>query len=253
MKVVIIEDELPAVERLKKLLYEYDAQIEVAAILDTVSSSVYYFKNNPQPDLIFLDIELGDGKSFDIFTQVDISSYIIFITAFNEYAIRAFKYNSIDYLLKPIKNEDLQFALNKYEAQASSPRPAIDLTPLLNQLQVRTIKEYKSRFLVKRGSRFQSVEAKDIAHIYTRNKVHFIKTKEGVEYIIDTNLDDLEQQLSPHLFYRANRQFIIQFSTITEVVAWFNGKLKISVKPEAFEDIIVSRLKATEFKEWLDK
>lgn len=253
MHVVIIEDEALAVDRLAKLLYEYNTQVEIKAVLDTVEASVEYFKNNPSPQLIFLDIELGDGKSFEIFTQVQVKSYIIFVTAFNEYAIQAFKYNSIDYLLKPLRKEDLEFALRKYEAQTSATSPPIDLTSLIQQLQPKQTMEYKSRFLVKRGSRFSSVEAKDVAHIYTRDRVHFIKTKEGTDYIIDNNLDELEAQLSPEMFFRANRQFILNYSTITDVISWFDNKLKIVLKPASYEEIIVSRLKASEFKRWLNK
>src|SRR4051794_37154174 len=152
MDVVIIEDEPLAVERVVKLLGEYDSQIEIKAVLDTVEAAVIYFEAHQSPELIFLDIELGDGKSFDIFTQVAVKSFIIFITAFNDYAIQAFKYNSIDYLLKPVKKEDLYFALDKYKVQASVQRQVVDLTALINQLQPKQAKEYKSRFLVKRGN-----------------------------------------------------------------------------------------------------
>lgn len=253
MEVVIIEDEAWAVDRLANLLHEYDPHTEIKAVLDTVQGAVAYFQSHPSPPLIFLDIELGDGKSFDIFSQAEINSYIIFVTAFDEYALQAFKYNSIDYLLKPVKKEDLHFAVDKYKAQNTRRLSSADLGQLVKQLQPGRSKEYKTRFLVKRGSHFSSVETKDVAHVYTAGRVHFIKTKEGKDYLIEYNLDELEDQLPPEMFFRANRQFILNYSTIVDVISWFDGKLKVVVKPASNEEIIVSRLKAGEFKNWLNR
>jgi two-component system, LytTR family, response regulator len=252
MTVVIIEDEALAAERLSRFVKEYDASIEIKAHLDTVKSAVAYFEANGSPDLVLLDIELGDGKSFDIFKEVEVTSHIIFVTAFNEYAIQAFKYNSVDYLLKPLVKEELFFALNKYKAQTSALQP-VDLTALIDQLQPKTEKDYKTRFLVKKGSRFFSIETKNVAHVYTKERVHYIKTFDGADYIIESNLDVLEQQLSPDDFFRVNRQFIVNYTSVKEVITWFDGKLKLIIHPASYEEIIISRLKAGDFKNWLNK
>lgn len=252
MTVVIIEDEALAAERLTRFVKEYDASIEIKAYLDTVKGAVAYFEENGSPDLVLLDIELGDGKSFEIFSEVEVTSHIIFITAFNDYAIQAFKYNSIDYLLKPLVKEELSFALDKYKARQNALMP-VDLTALLEQLQPRAHKEYKTRFLVKKGSRFFSIEAKNVAHLYTRERVHYIKTFDGADYIIENNLDELEQQLSPETFFRVNRQFIVNYASFKEVITWFDGKLKLIIHPESYEEIVISRLKAGSFKEWLSR
>jgi two-component system LytT family response regulator len=252
MTVVIIEDETLAAERLTRFVKEYDAGIEIKAYLDTVKGAVKYFEENGSPNLVLLDIELGDGKSFEIFKEVEVTSHIIFITAFNEYAIQAFKYNSIDYLLKPLVKEELFFALDKYKAQQNAIKP-VDLTALIEQLQPKKDKEYKTRFLVKKGSRYFSIEAKDVAHVYTRERVHYIKTFDGADYIIENNLDELEQQLPPETFFRVNRQFIVNYKSFKEVITWFDGKLKLIIHPGSYEEIIISRLKAGDFKNWLNK
>jgi len=252
MTVVIIEDETLAAERLTRFIKEYDAGIEIKAYLDTVKGAVKYFEENGSPDLLLLDIELGDGKSFEIFKEVEVTSHIIFVTAFNEYAIQAFKYNSVDYLLKPLVKEELYFALDKYKSQANAIKP-VDLTALIEQLQPKAEKEYKTRFLVKKGSRYFSIEAKNVAHVYTRERVHYLKTFDGADYIIENNLDVLEQQLSPETFFRVNRQFIVNYASVKEVITWFDGKLKLIIKPDPFEEIIISRLKAGDFKNWLNK
>ncbi|OQP46881.1 hypothetical protein A4H97_04995 [Niastella yeongjuensis] len=250
MTVVIIEDEDLAAERLTRFVKEYDASIEIKAYLDTVKGAVKYFEENGSPDLVLLDIELGDGKSFEIFREVEVSGNIIFVTAFNEYAIQAFKYNSIDYLLKPLVKEELYFALDKFKAHQNAKKP-IDLTALIEQLQPQTDKEYKTRFLVKKGSRYFSIEAKNVAHVYTRERVHYLKTFDSADYIIENNLDELEQQLSPDTFFRVNRQFIVNYTSVKEVITWFDGKLKLIIHPESYEEIIISRLKAGDFKGWL--
>jgi DNA-binding LytR/AlgR family response regulator len=251
MTVVIIEDETLAAERLTRFVKEYDAGIEIKAYLDTIKGAVAWFEENGSPDLVLLDIELGDGKSFDIFKEVEVKSHIIFVTAFNEYAIQAFKYNSIDYLLKPLVKEELFFALDKYKAHTSSIKP-VDLTALIEQLQPKTEKDFKTRFLVKKGSRFFSIEAKNVAHVYTRERVHYIKTFDGADYIIENNLDVLEQQLPPDTFFRVNRQFIVNYTSVKEVITWFDGKLKLIINPASYEEIIISRLKAGDFKDWLN-
>jgi len=251
MNVLIIEDEQPAAQWLVKLLNELDPSLKIESVLDTVAKSIEYLEANSHPPLIFLDIHLGDGQSFEIFKKVAVKSHIIFITAFEEYALQAFKLNSIDYLLKPLKKSELEFALTKFKEQKIT-KPHIDFGEILNFIEKKE-KRYKSRFLVKKGTRYLSINVKDVAYCYTKSRVHYIKTHDGSDYIIESNLDELEQQLDPADFFRASRQVIVRFDAIDNAFAWFDGKVKITVKPNGFEDIMISRLKAADFKTWLDR
>ncbi len=250
MKALIIEDEMPASDRLLRMLKEVDYPIEVVEQLDTIERSITYLKNNEQPDLIFLDIELGDGQSFDIFKRIPVKSYIIFITAFDEFTLKAFKLNSIDYLLKPLKKNELEFALEKFSNQHTVGQQPVDFLPLVEGLKVKE-PAYKNRILVKKGTRLLSVKVESIAFFYTRNRVHWLKTIDDTDYIIENNLDELESQLDPEKFHRVNRQFIINYDSIDKVNLWFDGKIKLIVKPSSPEEIIISRLRANEFKKWL--
>lgn len=249
---VIIEDELLAAERLQKLIKQLDSNIQIVCKIDSIRDAIEYFKNNIHPDLIFMDIELGDGKTLEIFNSVKILSYVIFVTAHDEYALQAFKFNSIDYILKPIKREELSKALEKFIGQFSISK-AINSNSIYDQLPQNSIKSYKSRFLAKRGSRYFSIETVDVAYIYTKERMVFLKTTNNIDYLIDNKLDDLELELDPTNFYRANRQYILSYKSIGEVIVWFDGKLKLFLKPKTEEEIIVSRLKSTDFKEWLSK
>lgn len=248
MTAVIIEDEQFAVERLMQMLS--NEEIEIVNVFDTVDSAVNYLKFNSQPDLIFMDIELGDGKSFDIFSKVEVYSHIIFITAFDKYAIKAFKFNSIDYLLKPLRREELEHALAKFRSKYFKKTVPTDYQALIEQLG--SNRKYKNRILIKLGDRLSSINTSDIAYVYTKDKIKFVKTFNNKDHIIDLNIDELEEQLNPDEFYRVNRQFLINFKSIEKIFSWFDGKLKVLVSPNAYEDIIVSRLKANEFKKWLD-
>lgn len=250
MKALIIEDENLAAARLKKMLHNIDKDMEIVAILDTVENSVAWLKANEQPDLILLDIHLGDGKSFEIFQQVAVNSYIIFITAYDEYAIKAFKYNSIDYLLKPLKIKDFEFAYAKFRNQVSTQAQRPNISTIITEMNRKT---FKSRFLVRQATMLISVKTDEVAYAYTKERLHFIKTISGLDYAIDNNLDELEEQLDPEEYFRVNRQFIVRYSSIDKVYAWFDNKIKLLVKPAAYEDIVISRLRAPEFKKWLDK
>ena len=253
MKVLIIEDEKLAAQRLAKMLEESTEKVDIQGILHTVEASVEYLKNSPEPDLIFLDIQLGDGKSFDIFKKVQVNSRIIFTTAFDEYALKAFRYNSVDYLLKPLKKKDLEAALAKYFAQM--PPKSDTTSEVFRMLQSirREGRPYKNRFLVKKGSRLLSIGAEEVSFIYTKDRINHIKTQSGDDYMIDENLEELEAGLDPEKFYRANRQFIVNYAAVKQAVVWFDGKLKLVVNPAPHEEVIVSRLKASEFKRWMGK
>jgi two-component system response regulator LytT len=257
MNVLIIEDEKIAAQRLIDMLEDAGQDIKVLDVLDSVESSLQFFETNVQKvDLIFMDIELGDGQSFDIFKDIKIDAPVVFITAYQEHALRAFKLNSVDYLLKPLKKDDLQNALSKYEKYHSAThvdmnsKVAAVLEELMQGGQSSTAKG-KTRFLAKNGTRLTSIPADQVAYFYTKDKFQYIKTKTNEDFIIDKRLDEIEADLDKKDFFRANRQFIVSYDSIEKVYAWFSGKLKVQVIPAAYEEIIVSRLRATDFKKWL--
>jgi DNA-binding LytR/AlgR family response regulator len=252
MKVLIIEDEKFAVQRLSSFLQQSEKQIDILATTDTVEASVNFLNTAPELDLIFMDIALGDGKSFEIFEKTAVQCPVIFITAFDEYAIQAFKHNSIDYLLKPLKKEELEYALNKFRTQHVQRKEQFDFTTLLAQFREKR-DGYRTRFMVKKGTRLFSINAEEIAFFYTKERLQYLKTFEKEDYIIENNLDELEEQLDPAHFFRVNRQFIISHPAIDKMHLWFDGKIKLSVTPAAYEDIIISRLRANDFKKWLGK
>ncbi len=253
MKVLIIEDEVIAVQRLSEMLREMDREIEVVHVADSVDAAVSYLTDAAAPDLIFMDIELGDGQSFDIFSQVEIESPVIFITAYQEHALKAFKQNSIDYLLKPLSRPELEAALAKYKRIHGTPRMNLqeNIADFLRSATAAPIPVRRTRFLAKAGTRLISAPIESIAYFYTRDKYQYIKTVSNEDLIIDKRLDEIEAEVDQKNFFRANRQFILNYKNIEKVHAWFSGKLKVQVQPAPYEEIIVSRLKATDFKKWL--
>lgn len=251
MKVLIIEDEAPAFRRLQKILEEVDSQVEIVEVIDSVEESVKWIKNHQLPDLIFMDIQLSDGISFEIFDQVKVSKPVVFTTAFDEYMLRAFKVNSIDYLLKPIKKEDLQHSMRKLQDLKSQfAGNGLDIGEVVRHIKLDE-QRYKTRFLVKQGDKMISVETEQIAYFQTRHGVVHLVTQGEKKYLMDFSLDELISQLDPGLFYRANRQFVVHFKAIRTVHKYHKGKLLIEVAPSAEPDIIVSAEKATDFKSWL--
>jgi len=252
MKVLIIEDEAPAFRRLQKILEEVDPTIEIVEVIDTVEDSVRWLRNHTAPELIFMDIQLSDGISFEIFEQAKITSPVIFTTAFDEYMLRAFKVNSIDYLLKPIKKDDLAHSLRKYAGmkETFSANGSGDLNELIRNIHL-SDRKYKTRFLVKKGEQLLSVQSDDIAFFFARNGIIHLQTREGKVYLVDFTLDELEKQLDPDYFYRANRQFILHFSAIKTVHKWYKSKLLIEPLQSVDEKIIVSAERASAFKQWL--
>jgi DNA-binding LytR/AlgR family response regulator len=254
MKVVIIEDEAPAFRRLQKSLEEFDEEIEIVEVLDSVEESINWIRNHKQPDLFFMDIQLNDGLSFDIFEKAKITSPIIFTTAFDEYLLRAFKVNGIDYLLKPIKKTDLAASLEKYKSlKKSLSNGDIDLgskfQDLLNEVQLSS-RKYRNRLLVKKGEKFISVNINDCAAFYIRNTVVYGHTFDDREYILDTNLEDLSQMLDPGSWYRANRQYLISIKAIENAEKYFKGKLLLNTSINLPDDVVVSAEKASDFKKW---
>jgi two-component system LytT family response regulator len=254
MKVLIIEDEALAAKRIKKMVQELDSSIEVVGTLDSIESSVQWLNSNEHPELILMDIELADGQSFEIFNKVDVKSTVIFTTAYDEFAIRAFKVNSIDYLLKPISAEDLKGGIDKYKnlhEQQNNPTSKFDLDSIVNALNKQQGTSFKRRFLVKQGQKFIPLETTEIAYFYTEDKVSFIRTFADQRFVVDHSLDELEGLLDPIHFFRANRQFIVSPKTLDGIHNHFNGKLKINLKPSLSDEVFVSRERAADFKNWL--
>jgi two-component system, LytTR family, response regulator LytT len=251
MKIVIVEDEAAAARRLHKLILDVEPDAEILALLDSVENTVSWCTKNEEPDLFFMDIQLADGLSFEIVEQVSIKAPIIFTTAFDEYAIKAFTVNSIDYLLKPIEPATLERAINKYRSMAR-PEKDENLQQILKDL-LQGKSKYRERFLVKRGDAFYPLLISEVAYFYAEDKVVFAKTKAGQRVLLDFTLDTLESTLNPLLFFRANRQYLISIDAVIQLSSSFNGKLKVSVNPAAADEIIISREKALSFKNWVGK
>ncbi len=251
MKVLLIEDEIHAVKRLSALLRELDSSIEVIGNLDSISSSIRWLQEKGSPDLIFLDIHLADGNSFLLFQHVQPPCPIIFATAYDEYAIQAFKVNSIDYLLKPIEKEELERALKKFRLQSRElPAYEYKIHEVIQSFKLGK-KEYKQRFLVKIADRLVPVHVEQARYFFAEEKLVFLQT-EDKKYPIDFTLEELEELLDPKLFFRLNRKFLSHIHSIDKIFHHVNGKLKLILKPLVADEIFVSREKATEFKAWLE-
>ena len=250
IKVLIVEDEFPAAERLKRLLTELNSPIEVLGVTDSVSSTVNWLKNNAHPHLMFLDIQLGDGVSFDIFKQVQCESFIVFTTAYDEYAIKAFELNSVDYLLKPIKKELLQKSIEKYNRLADKTR----MFPLDDVLQyITTKKQQKNRFVINIGNKLKTVNTNDVALFYTLEKSTFLCSFDGKNYPIDFSLDTLEGMVSSEQFFRINRQMIVNFEAIKNIHILSKSRVKLDLSVDCSQETFVSFAKTSEFKAWLER
>jgi DNA-binding LytR/AlgR family response regulator len=249
MKIVIIEDEQFAARRLESMIHSYDSSIIILAKLESVEESVEWFKTNPQPDLIFLDIHLEDDISFAIFDKVQVTSPIIFTTAFDEYAIRAFKLNSIDYLLKPIDQEQLNNAISKYKAW-NGKQQGVDLSKLYELISKKEI-TYRERFSVAFGQKIKSFELAEIAYFYSKEGLTFAVLTDLKHYPVDYSLDNLLEELNPKDFFRINRQYLVKHSSIKQVHVFPKSHLKLELSPKPKEDIFVSIDKVTSFKKWL--
>ncbi len=249
MNVLIIEDERQAASRMQKLLTALMPEAKLLGPLDSIAATVKWLLTNEEPALIFSDIQLADGQSFEIFHQVNISAPIIFTTAYDQYAIKAFKLNSVDYLLKPIDPEELEEAINKFRNQTIVP--SVDLSWLQTMLHS-TKKQYKSRFIVKFGEKIQSISSAQIALFYSAAKTTFLQTHEGRTYIIDYALDQLDTMLDPDQYFRLNRKYIAELSAIAEIHTYSSSRLKIKLHNCSDNDILISREKVGHFKNWLD-
>lgn len=252
MKVIIVEDEKLSAEHLVNLLKKIDASIQVLAQLDAVKQTIDWLTSNPPPDLIFLDIHLADGISFDIFSKISIETPIVFTTAYNEYAVKAFKLNSVDYLLKPIDLNELKTAIEKYKKQNSFHLNKINPEWIANTFNVLQ-KQYKTRFLVKIADQIIPLKIEEILFFIAEDGIVLLVAKNGKRYPIDYTLDTLETLLNPDLFFRINRKILLCVDSIQKVNVWFNSRLKLEVPHLQGEECIVSRERALAFKTLLDK
>lgn len=253
IKVVIIEDEKIAARRLERLLTKYE--ITIIEKLTSVENSIKWFLTNEHPDLIFLDIQLSDGLSFEIFENINIESQIIFTTAFDEYAIKAFKLNSIDYLLKPINEEELAIAIKKYRKFNIKNTSPIDNNQLnkIKELLYKPQEKYKERFVIKIGAHIKAISISDIECFYSENKATYVLTNDNKNYLIDYSLEQLKTIISPKTFHRVNRQFIININSMKDIISYSNSRLQITLSHYNNHEIIVSRERVKDFKLWLEE
>lgn len=252
-KVLIIEDEKPAAEWLQQLISKLDPGISIFGVIDSVRGAVEWFRQNGAPDLVFMDIQLADGLSFEIFEQVKVPCPVIFTTAYEEYAVKAFKVNSVDYLLKPIAFDELEMAFQKFENQVKKEEEVQPVTlDLLNKVREMLRKQYKTRFIIKVGEHLKSIPVEDIQFFYSLDKATFLCTSDFKAYIVDYSLDRISEMVDEHRFFRINRKYILSNQSIADIVFYSNSRLKIKLKKPDEESIIVSRDKVAAFKEWLD-
>lgn len=252
-KVLIIEDEKPAAEWLQQLILKLGYDIKIVAVIDSVRGATDWFSKNTAPDLVFMDIQLADGLSFEIFEQVNVACPVIFTTAYEEYAVKAFKVNSVDYLLKPIAFDELEAAFLKFENQVKKEDEVQPVTlDLLNKVREMLRKQYKTRFVIKVGEHLKSIPVEDIQFFYSLDKATFLCTSDFKTYIVDYSLDRISEMIDEHRFFRINRKYILSNQSIADIVFYSNSRLKIKLKKPDEESIIVSRDKVPAFKEWLD-
>lgn len=248
MRVLIIEDEGIAADRLERLLMQINSSIEVLAKLDSVRKSLEWFSNNLAPDLAFLDIQLADGKSFEILDKVQPRFPVIFTTAYDQYAIEAFRVNAVDYLLKPIVPEDLKTAVDRFKERQ---------TPVINTDQIAALisppKKYKERFVIKVGEHLKSVQVDEIKLIFSQDKATYVLTNSNQKLLVDYSLEQIEDLLDPSLFFRISRKYLVAVSGIADIISFSNSRLKLKVSDFDSEDLIVARERVGSFKDWLDR
>jgi len=252
IKIVIVEDEPPAANRLEKMLIKARPQIKVLAKLESVKAAVAFFEKKPEIDLCLMDIQLADGISFEIFSQIDVDAPIIFTTAYDEYSLQAFKVNSIDYLLKPIDQLDLEKSLRKFEKFSGNIQP-VDASKVNELLEILQRKNYKEQFLIKSGQSLSIIQIPQIAYFYSEDGYVQLVTNENKKHLIEFSLDQLSEVLDPQNFFRINRKYILQMPAIQKINSYFNSRLKLNLLPTTKEDIIVSRERVGDFKKWLDR
>ncbi|MBK7873160.1 MAG: response regulator transcription factor [Saprospiraceae bacterium] len=252
MNILIIEDEQPAAKRLVNLITGFRSQANILGMIDSVENAVKWLRSNPSPDLLFLDIQLADGLSFDIFNQVTVQSPAIFTTAYDQYTLKAFKLNSVDYLLKPIDPEELEQALTKFE-QFFRQKVNYDLSAIQQMIQAMAQPQYKERFLVRVGQQMIYILVEEIRYFYSEDGLAYAKTVDNKKHLVDYTLEQLEEALDPKDFFRINRKVITHINAIQKIAPYFNSRLKLEMNPKADFDLIVSRERVNDFKNWLDR
>lgn len=251
MNVIIIEDEKPSARRLERMLQKQDVRVD--QMLHSVEEAIDWFKNNTHPDLIFLDIQLSDGLSFEIFDVVEVKSAIIFTTAFDEYALQAFKLNSIDYLLKPIDVEELETAVQKYKAQAPKTEYLQFNFEDIKKLLVNPVERaYKKRFTTKIGQHIKMIPVDEVECFYSENKGTYAHTIDGRNYLLDTTLEQMEGELSPKIFFRINRKYYVNINAIKDIISYTNSRLELKLNSYKEQEVIVARERVRDFKLWLE-
>jgi DNA-binding LytR/AlgR family response regulator len=254
MTVLIIEDEPQAAARMQTLVKAHVANAHILAVIDSVSEAVQWFREQPTPDLVFMDIQLADGVSFQIFEQVEVKAPIIFTTAYDEYALRAFKVNSIDYLLKPVDDEEMLRALGKYEQLKQSVAiPGNSVMESMQKVMQMLGKKYKERFIIRAGEHLKTIEVSQILFFFSLEKVTFAQTPDGRKHVIDFTLEQLEEMIDPQRFFRINRKYIVSVDAIQDMFSYTNARLKVTLKSCEDTDIIVARERVQDFRQWLDR
>ncbi|MEQ8476762.1 LytTR family DNA-binding domain-containing protein [Fulvivirga sp.] len=252
MKVLILEDETLAGQKVKQLLHEIDDSLEILDIIKTVEDAKAWYDENETPDLIISDIRLLDGLSFEFFESIEYNNPVIFTTAYDQYAIKAFEVNSVDYLLKPIQKEKMEQALKKVQKNNASNADKIPYQEIIALMQSQQ-KDFKSRFMIKAGQKILAIPVEKIAYFSSINKLTYIVGYDGKKYPYDQTLEVVDQQVDPKLFFRANRKYITKFDAISEIHPYFKGRIKINLNPEAEDEIVISADRTPEFKKWLDQ
>lgn len=259
MKILIVEDEELAVKKLQKTLSDIEPAAEVIGVTDSIKSTVNWLEENSVPDLILMDIELADGQSFEIFNHVQVLSPVIFTTSYDQYALRAFKVNSVDYLLKPVQKDELEAALLKFKQTRplTAEKPAnagLDIAVLVKELQQKLQqKEYRKRFLVKHAQKLVSIEVDDIAYFYSDGRLNFFKTNDNRKFVVDYTMDELEDMLDPEKYFRISRSFYVSVGSIDKIEDYFGNRLILQLTPPVDKEALVSREKVTDFKKWMGK
>lgn len=253
MNILIIEDEPQAAKRLEALVMELLPAAHVLDKIDTVKKSVQWFNSNPAPDLALMDIQLADGISFQIFEQCDVKCPVIFTTAYDEYALKAFKVNSIDYILKPVDKNELQAALKKLETLSNNTESTRKLLNSIGEVVQKLSKKYKERFMIKVGEHLKTVEVKDILYFHSQDKATFCCTTDNRNHILDFTLEQLEDMIDPLHYFRVNRKYFVRAEAIQDIISYTNSRLRLVLRNSSDNDVIVARERVQEFKQWLDR
>jgi DNA-binding LytR/AlgR family response regulator len=253
LKVIIIEDEISAANNLEAIIKEIDDDIEIVGVIESINDAIEWISANTMPDLAFVDIQLADGLSFEIFDKIKIDFPVIFTTAYNEYALKAFKVNSIDYILKPIKKKDVMFAINKYKNIYNNRTSSLqgNISQLIKELGLTHQKKYRSTLLISIKDKLIPVTVADIAIIYLKSGISYIETFDNKKYFIEKNLNEIENELNPNDFFRVNRQIIIARNAIKEATLYFGNRLKLNISLDNSIDLVISKGKVSAFKKWI--